>query len=71
MGDGSFSSLDLDKALGTDGLLAATRGIDIGGVVLHISVCPDDIHLDSQLTRKQIGHSTAPIYAFLSLFSLS
>jgi hypothetical protein len=71
MGDGSFSSLDLDKALGTDGLLAATRGIDIGGVVLDIRICADEMGLDSQRTRKQIGHSTAPIYAFLSLFSLS
>lgn len=34
MGRRRFSSFDLDEALCADGLIAASRGVDVGGIVL-------------------------------------
>jgi hypothetical protein len=35
MGGSRLAALDLDEALGADGLVAAAGMVDVGGVVLH------------------------------------
>lgn len=52
-------TLDLDETLGTQGLVAAATRVNVGRVVL-VNVSAARHAHKARLTRKQIGHSTAP-----------
>jgi hypothetical protein len=72
-GRGFWRSFDLDETFGADGLIAASRMIDIGGVILQASIVSDNKKLifwfkeKLKRTKKQIGHSTASLYRTFSL----
>jgi hypothetical protein len=57
--------VDLNKAFGTDRLLATSGEVDIWWVILKewmLVLSSGSVDVSFELTKKQIGHSTASLY---------